>query len=285
MLPVAKIIWHELNCSEQPERINEPEEAMDDPDQVAAYIQAYEWGGPTSALQLHHLKELSHMIRPGDTVLDLACGPGPLLLELAEIYPETQFIGADLSPTMLKHIEQTAAKLALKNVSVLCEDVRLLPSIGEKEVDLVITTSALHHLPNEEVLRQVFSRIKSLLKDDGGFYIFDFGQLKSSKTRALCVADVARLAPPITAKDYELSLQAAYPIDLIYQIAREELPKPFAASASAFVDFFYFLQTNRRATPTNKVKRHTLQRSKSLSYSMHVEHFMLRWLKRSQIFQ
>jgi ubiquinone/menaquinone biosynthesis C-methylase UbiE len=284
MLPIPLIIWYEAITSARPQRINEPQESMDDPEQVAAYIKAYEWGGPTSALQLHHLRELAYMIRPGDTVVDLACGPGPLLLELASIYPDTRFIGADLSPTMLDYITGEAVRLKLQNVDVLCEDVRDLPSLEDGQVDLVISTSALHHLPDEQVLHQVFVKIKSLLKEDGGFYIFDFGQLKSSKTRELCVAEVAKLAPPLTTRDYDLSLQAAYPIDLVFRMAQEVLPKPCMASASAFVDFFYFLQTGKRAQPHARVLAHISKCSNTLSTTMKVEHFMLRMLRRRQTF-
>ncbi len=282
MLPIPLIIWHEAITTVRPDRINEPQESMDDPEQVSAYVKAYEWGGPTSALQLHHMRELACMIRPGDTVVDLACGPGPLLLELASIYPDTRFIGADLSPTMLGYITREGSRLKLNNVEVLCEDIRDLPSLEDGQVDLVISTSALHHLPDEGVLRQVFLKINSLLKEDGGFYIFDFGQLKSSRARELCVAEVARLAPPLTTRDYDLSLQAAYPIDLVFRIAREILPTPYMASTSPFVDFFYFLQTGKRAEPSSRVLAHINKCSKTLSAAMKVEHFMLRTLRRKK---
>lgn len=280
MLAIHKIFWYELFTKAPILRQNEPQATMENQEQVNSYIKAYEWGGPTSALQLHHLKELSKMIRPGDTILDLACGPGPLLLELAAIYPECHFIGADLSPTMLERLTKEAKRKGLKNVSVLCEDIRYLPSLDNQKVDLIITTSALHHIPDEEMLKQVFNKIHNLLKPDGGFYIFDFGQLKSKEARDICVAEVAKLAPPITAQDYDLSLQAAYPIDLVFQFAKEELPKPFTASASSLFDFFYFLQSGPRAKPTQNAISRIKHCGKSLTLAMKMEHQMLRLLRR-----
>lgn len=284
MLPIHKIIWHEWSTKNRPIRQNEPEEIMNSLEQVKSYVHAYEWGGPTSSLQLHHLRELSYMIKPGDTVLDLACGPGALLLELAVIYPESHFIGADLSGTMLEYLKSEAKKRNLKNVSVLLEDVSKLPSLDNKKVDVVISTSALHHLPSEIILREVFKKINTLLKKNGGFYIFDFGQLKSHKSREFCVAEVAKLAKPITVRDYELSLQATYPIDEVFKIGMEELPKPFTAFTSSFVDFFFFLQTPYRTKSTEKVQVQINELAKKLTFSMNIENKMLRMLRRQKRF-
>lgn len=276
MIPIPLILWNEYKTKSYPVRVNEPHETMDDPEQIKDYVKAYEWGGPSSSLQLHHLRELSEMIRPGDTILDLACGPGPLLLELAELYPECQFIGADLSPNMLAHIEAQATARGLKNVSVLLEDIRTLPSLADTKVDLIITTSALHHVPTEAGLQQVFQRMKSLLRSDSGFYIFDFGLLKSPKTRAILVKEVARLAPPITVQDYDVSLQAAYPIKVVADLARKELPKPFTMQACSIADFFYFIKTDIRAKPTERARAYIDRRWKELPLTLKSEHVMLR---------
>lgn len=283
MLPIPLIIWHEWRARRtQPRRQPEPHEAMDDAEQVRAYVKAYEWGGPTSALQLHHLRELARMIRPGDTVVDLACGPGPLLLELAPLFPDASFIGADLSPTMLGHLREEARTRGLKNLTVLEEDIRTLPSIADGTVDLVISTSALHHLPEEAGSVDVFRRCRSLLKPGGGFYFFDFGLLRSPATRALFVADVARLAPAVTATDYAQSLDAAFPIDWVFAVARQELPRPFKCTRSAFIDICYFLQSHPRTAPSPVVEAYVSRRWEQLPTTMRIEHVMLRWLRRSE---
>lgn len=280
MIPIPLILWNEYKTKSYPIRINEPQETMDDPEQISDYVKAYEWGGPSSSLQLHHLRELSGMIRPGDTILDLACGPGPLLLELAELYPECQFIGADLSSNMLAYLKAQATTRGLKNVSVLLEDIRTLPTLADTKVDLIITTSALHHVPTENGLEQVFQRMKSLLRSDSGFYIFDFGLLKSPKTRAILVKEVARLAPPITVQDYDVSLQAAYPIKVVADLARKELPKPFTIQACSIADFFYFIKTDVRSKPTERARTYIDRRWKELPLTLKIEHVMLRLFRK-----
>ena len=42
MLPLHKIVWHEWRARhDQPVRVPEPSEAMDDPEQIRAYVKAY----------------------------------------------------------------------------------------------------------------------------------------------------------------------------------------------------------------------------------------------------
>jgi len=253
VLPIHKLIWHEWRAKTVPVRVPEPSEAMEDREQIRAYVKAYEWGGPTSALQLYHLTQLASMIRPGDTVLDLACGPGPLLLELAPLFPDCRFIGADLSQPMLDVLNESAAQRGLRNVQTLREDIRELPSLAPGSVDMVITTSALHHLPDLDCLEQVFARAERLLKPDGGLYVFDFGLVRSPRARALLVADVARKAPPVTAVDYKHSLDAAFPVDEVVARARRTFHRPLTVRSSRFIDFFYFIRTPDRRAPAAEV--------------------------------
>lgn len=281
MLPLHKIIWHEwLARNQRPIRVPEPSEAMEDHDQIRAYVQAYEWGGPTTALQLYHLKRLSTLIRPGDTVLDLACGPGPLLLELAALYPDCRFIGADLSRPMLSVLQETCAERGLRNVETICEDIRYLPSVPDGTIDLIITTSALHHLPDEASLEQVFERVRSLLKADGGLYIFDFALVKSQRTRDLLVADVAKQAPAITAVDYAHSLRAAFPVTEVIELARRVLPFPVQVQVSSLIDFFYFMRTGDRSVAAPHVTQYIDDVSRRCGLPARLERLMLETMQR-----
>ena len=280
MLPIHKIIWHEWREKRVPVRVPEPE-AMVDPEQIRAYVKAYEWGGPTSALQLYHLQQLSRMIRPGDTVLDLACGPGPLLLELAQLFPDCRFIGTDLSEPMLAELRAQADSKNLTNIETRCEDIRFLASLAPGSVDVVISTSALHHLPSPESLRLTFACANKLIRHEGGIYFFDFGLLKSPNARQLMVAEVAKLAPPVTAKDYQLSLNAAFPIDAVVLQAVEVFGTKVRVDASSFVDFFYFLRsTSDRSLASVAVQKRLDAIRSSLSTDMALELFMLSRLQR-----
>ena len=280
MLPLHKIAWNEWRAPARPERVPEPE-AMTDLEQIRSYIQAYEWGGPTSALQLYHLKALARTIRPGDTVLDLACGPGPLLLELARLYPSCRFIGADVSPPMLAALNERAAAEGVTHIRTLCEDIRELPSLAPNSVDVVISTSALHHLPDLPSLRATFERARAVMKPDATLYVFDFGLLRSPRTRELMVAEVAKLAPPVTARDYAMSLRAAFPVAEVFAHAGQVFGPALVRRRSALADFFYFLRTPPRLPrPDQAVVSRLQQIWRSLSAPARMEHAMLTWLQR-----
>jgi arsenite methyltransferase len=279
MLPIHKLIWFEATAKSTPVRVTEPE-VMNDAEQVRSYVKAYEWGGPTSALQLHHIKELSLMIRKGDTVVDLACGPGPLLLELAELFPESNFIGVDLAPLMLAHIENEVQLRGLKNVKTQLADIRKLKkSDVNGGADVIISTSALHHLPKISDLEEVFINANSVLNKDGGIFFFDFGLLKSSKTRKALVAELSKVAPSLTVQDYDVSLQASFPVIKVFELAEKYLPKPISTSSSWFIDFFYFIQTPPRCKRSPAIEKKIEKIWKSLSLEIKIEHIMLRLMQ------
>ena len=86
---------------------------------------------------------------------------------------------------MLYYLRTESENRSLINVRVLKEDIRSLPSITNASIDVVISTSALHHLPNDSDLESTFLNISRILKPEGRFYLFDFGLLKSPQSRRL----------------------------------------------------------------------------------------------------
>lgn len=289
MLPIGSLVLTELFATlsgkATEHRIPEPASLMTDRDQVDAYVQAYAWNGPTSALLLYNLYELSSMIRPGETVVDLACGPGHLLIELAELFPTTNFIGVDLAPEMLDRLVQESEKRNLKNIEVRCEDISKLNSFSQQSVDLVISVQALHHLPDIQTFSTTLKRIAEVLKPDGAFHLFDFGLLKSNHSRKLIVKDVAREVSPITAKDYYDSLSAAFPCRSVLQCAEQALPKPFQFHKSLFIDFYFLLQRGRKRQAVDpKVSIQLRRKESNLRFDRKLELASLRHLAKSKSF-
>jgi arsenite methyltransferase len=280
VIPLLPIVWAEWRAKSRPLRAPEPREILEGEAPAAAHLKGYEWGGPTSALTHYHLERLAVRVRPNETVVDLGCGPGPLLWELARLFPSTRFVVADPSGAMLGQVRKKARDLHLTNVHTLEEDLRELPGLRPGSVGLVISTQSLHHAASPEDLRRVFRRVNDLLAPEGGVYFFDFGLLKSAAARRLLVQDLARWAPPLTVRDYALSLDAAFPLSTVAALARDEIRRPFEVTASAFVDFFYFIATPPRAVPDATVAARLREKARALPWRLRWELALLRRLRR-----
>ena len=180
-LPVLKTLARELVSRERSPRRTEPDLVMDDPEKVAAYTRAGREDGVMAPVYLFHCAQVCEVIRPGDTVVDLGCGPATQLAMVARLNPDVRFVGVDLSEEMLERARAYGAEQGLGNVAFQQADVTDLGFLGDASVDAVFSTVALHHLPDVDHLQRTFAEVARVLRPGGGLYLVDFGHLKSEK--------------------------------------------------------------------------------------------------------
>lgn len=222
-LPLA--ILHELIAHEQLPRTPEPELVMDAVQTVEDYSSCGEEGGALYGPYLLNALQVSARLRPGDRVLDLGCASGRLLNLIARWNPAVSFTGVDLAPQMLALAREQAAQWGLTNVSYREGDFSTLDDIGANEVDAVVSSMALHHLPDRAALTRCFASIKRVLRREGALYLMDFGRLRSKRAVEIFVAKVARTETESLSQDYRASLHAAFtPQDFAAEIAGLEHP-------------------------------------------------------------
>ena len=209
-LNVAKIMLSELMAWTPRERVPEPNLVMDDPTQVQAYLEAGSTRGALAPLYLFNTIIVSRLIRPGDLVLDLACGPANQLSQLADVNPDARFIGVDLSAEMLSKARDVAASRSLLNVEFQVSDITKLLGFADQTVDMVISTLSLHHLPDQQALATAFNEVTRVLKPNGRVYIADLGCLRSERAVAEFAQQYAANQPEIFNTDYLNSLRAAF---------------------------------------------------------------------------
>lgn len=207
---VWSTILREVTTWKRAKRINEPDLVMDDPEKVAAYTRAGREDGVMAPVYLFHCAKICEIIRPGDKVVDLGCGPATQLAMAARINPDVQFVGVDLSPDMLDQARSLINEQQLDNVELLQADITDLSQFPDSSVDAVTSTVALHHLPNIEALEKTFSEIRRILKPHGGLYLVDFGRLKSEKSINYFAYQYADRQPELFTLDYLYSLRAAF---------------------------------------------------------------------------
>jgi len=111
-------------------------------------------------------------VRPGDRVLDVACGTGSLTLT-AQSYagPGGKVYGIDAAPEMIEVAQKKAAR---SGVDVVFE-VGLAEQLAfpEANFDVVISRLAIHHLP-DDLKRKAFAEILRVLRPGGRLLIADF---------------------------------------------------------------------------------------------------------------
>jgi len=108
-------------------------------------------------------------VRDGMRVLDLGCGWGSLTLWIATHYPEARVVGVSNSKDQRELILGRAARLGLRNVEIVTEDVNRFEADGP--FDRVISVEMVEHVRNHPLL---LSRIARWLAPDGRLFLHHF---------------------------------------------------------------------------------------------------------------
>lgn len=108
-------------------------------------------------------------LKPGTKILDVACGTGNVILQLASSFPKTECVGIDISQAMLDVAEDSAKARGITNTRFFCQDIESLTQ--DTSYDLITCSYALFFLPNPvDTLRLLVS----LLSDDGELIFTSF---------------------------------------------------------------------------------------------------------------
>lgn len=184
--------------------------AMDDPAQVEAFWECGSAAGVLASTYLFNAVQTAHVIRPGDKVLDLACGPANQLAQFARLHPDAEFLGIDHAASMIDRARDTVARSGVRNVSLQTGDMTSLTGFADASVDCVTCTFSLHHLPDLASLEVAFREAARVLKPGGGIYICDFGRLRRRSTQAYFAYERRELQTDLFTQDFLNSLKAAF---------------------------------------------------------------------------
>ena len=109
----------------------------------------------------------------GATVVDLGSGTGEVLVRVAELAPSLELTGVDVDAGMVARARRKAAGRASGAAGRLPQfvvaDAAALP-IADESVDLVVSSYAIHHVPDRHAARAEILRI---LKPGGRAIIWD----------------------------------------------------------------------------------------------------------------
>lgn len=127
-------------------------------------------------------------LRGDETVLDMGCGRGAVLLAAAKRLPRGRAIGVDLW-----HADQTGnsrdatlANAALENVAgrieVRTADMTALP-LADESVDVVVSNLAIHNIPTRAGRRQALIEAARVLRPGGRLAIADLWETRQHAAR------------------------------------------------------------------------------------------------------
>jgi len=144
------------------------QEGIEDPEIAAAF----EWVSRTPQMRWirHFVISQAIVLKNHGEAVDLGCGAGQLVMEMARKAQGLQMTGIDLSEKMLADARQSAQRVGLDNrVDFRLGNVEKIP-FPDQSVDLVISTASLHHWSDPV---KVLNEIDRILKPGGAYYVFD----------------------------------------------------------------------------------------------------------------
>ncbi len=111
---------------------------------------------------------LIERLETGIRVADFGCGRGRALTLMAGWFPQSRFVGYDLSAEAIAYAETEAARQGLRNIRFVARDLSILDEEAEREAfDLALTFDAIHdQAAPDRVLRGIRRSLAP-----GGVYI------------------------------------------------------------------------------------------------------------------
>ena len=111
-------------------------------------------------------------MQSGIRVCDLGCGEGVALILMAESFPNSEFVGFDISGDVIEKAAKDAARLKLKNISFQRLDAASLSTVDEFRIsfDYVTAFDAIH---DQTQPLAALKGVYAILKSGGLFSMID----------------------------------------------------------------------------------------------------------------
>lgn len=120
--------------------------------------------GPRSDAHMVRYELAAEWIRPGDRVVDCACGLGYGTAQLAARSTGRHFIGVDLDATAIAYAKDNFGDYF--NIDFVCASATELGFIESSSIDCLVSFETLEHLPDYS---KFLAEVDRVLKPDGRF--------------------------------------------------------------------------------------------------------------------
>ncbi|MBL7670125.1 MAG: class I SAM-dependent methyltransferase [Bdellovibrionaceae bacterium] len=242
-ISMLKAIVKEYTASPQLIRVPEPQLIMDEAENVEAFDAAGTGNGPITPIYLFVTSHVAQVISGCEKVLDLGCGSGRLLTQHALANPRISFTAIDLSTEMLGRADEHLRENHIQNVDLRVQDMTNLKDFTSQTFDAVISSLALHHLPDERSLEACFKEIRRVLKPNGRIFLYDYCLPKIPGTIDYLLSRTSSDQPKVLNEDALNSMKAAFPYAYFKQLIRENFPDNIETYTTALCSFMTILKS------------------------------------------
>lgn len=187
------------------ERIPEPAELMNDPEQARAYALA-DFEEPHEQFVSEFKRRFEDLPTPG-RALDLGCGAADVTIRFARAFPACRLDGVDGAPAMLSHGRRAVIEAGLQGRITLIEGRLPDARLSRERYDCVISNSLLHHLADPQAL---WHTVREHGKRDAAVFVMDLMRPASPAALQSLVARHAGDESEMLRRDFLNSLMAAY---------------------------------------------------------------------------
>ncbi|MBI4369328.1 MAG: class I SAM-dependent methyltransferase [Elusimicrobia bacterium] len=132
-------------------------------------------------------------LKPGERVLDAACGAGIVTFQAApQVAPQGNILGIDLSPAMIELCRKKAAARGLPNVDFRTHNAEHLTALDDQSFDAILSQLGLMLFAQPQAALQEFHRI---LKKTGRLVLSVQGRADKMIFTSIVQKTMARHAP------------------------------------------------------------------------------------------
>ena len=114
--------------------------------------------------------EVVERLREGISVLDIGCGRGIAITKMAKEFPNSKFIGYDLSGEAIEYANAEAKSQNLSNIQFKVKDLTTFDEESDEQFDFITSFDAIHDQARpDKVLKGVYNS----LRNDGTYLMQD----------------------------------------------------------------------------------------------------------------
>lgn len=131
------------------------------------------------------VEKILETIQADVSVLDLGCGNGQFLRELARRGHEAALLGVDFSLPLLRDArEASSVGVEFREIDLTQLSVSSNQSLILGNWSLITAFATLHHIPSTEMRLDILRTVRKLLKENGKFILSNWQFLNSAKLRS-----------------------------------------------------------------------------------------------------